>query len=203
MDDNNVYCLADDMLPPPEPTEFLYEIRVVAENIGTLRCSQSEVHPPECQQPEVVAHVPDVEVTNASNSNNVCTLGTPQAAESAETLVERNSVQNMLKSPSTDPGVNDAHAWVIPMTQERSLHDLPSQMELDWQDSVTTTPTPSLAATRNLGEALEAVGSERVVEPEVVLPVDAFAEVSQIAQEAVTDAGCSRPERVDDPLHAL
>ena len=191
------------MLPPPEPTEFLYDLRSVAENIGSMRCSQSEVHPPECQQPEVVAHVTEVEVTDASNSNNVCALGTPQVADSVQPLVELDSRQNVPKPPSIDAGVNDGPAWVIPMTQERSLHDLPSQMDLDWQEPLTATPTPSHAATRNLGEALQAVGSSQVVEPDVALPVDAFAEVSQIAQEAVTDASCSRQERVDDPLPAL
>ena len=74
------------------------------------------------------------------------------------------------------------------MTQEKSLEDLPSQLDLDWQDSVSLTPTPSLATTRNLGQELEAVASSQVDDPPVVVAIDTFAEVSQIAQEAVMDA---------------
>ena len=177
------------MVPPPKPTEFFYELRAVAENISRERCEQVEVHPPQAAHHEVDIHVTDMEVTNASNSENVCNSSIPQAAEVAQPSVEPES---------RDVGVHAGPAWHIPMTQERSLQDLPSQMDLDWQDPLTPTPTPSLAATRSLGEELEAVrssqivkhavGCSQVVEPAVVVSVDDFAEVSQIAQEAVTEA---------------
>lgn len=176
------------MVAPPEPTEFLYELRAVAENISRERCEQVEVHPPEAAHLEVHTHVTEMEVTNASNSDNVCNSSIPQAAEVAQPPVE----------PEFGFGVHVGPAWHILITQERSLQDLPSQMDLDWQDSVTPTPTRSPAATRSLGEELEAVGSSQVtehavgssqvVEPAVVESVDGFAEVSQIAQEAVTEA---------------
>lgn len=53
---------------------------------------------------------------------------------------------------------------------------------------MSRTSTPSLATTQNLGEELEVVGSTQVVEPTVVVAVDTFAEVSQIAQDVVMDA---------------
>ena len=99
--------------------------------------------------------------------------------------------------PSADVGPVGP-AWHIPMTQERTLQDLPSQLELDWQDSVPSTPTASPAAIRvsstptaspaAIAEELGAVGPSQVVEPHVVVAVDTFAEVSQIAAEVVMDA---------------
>ena len=188
------------MVPLPEPTEFLYDLRAVAENISRERCVQWNVHPPKAAQRDVDVHVREVEVTNVSNSEAVCN---PQVVEVTPPLVEPECRVHFTKSPSTDPAVNVAPAWHIPMTQERSLQELPSQLDLDWPDSVTPTPPPSLAATRNLGKELEAVGSSQVVDTAVALPVDAFVEVSQIAQEAATDASGSCTERVEDLLHAM
>ena len=182
------------MVPTPKPTEYLYELRAVAENISSSRSDQWEVHPPKAVQLEADVRGGEDEVSNANNSDNVDIVGRPTAAEVAQPLLEPECGQNAQKSPSADPVVNVGPAWQIPMTQEGSLQDLPSQLDLDWQDSIT--PTPSLAATRNLGEELDAVVSSQVIETAVVMPVDAFVEVSQIAKEAVTDATCSRPERV-------
>ena len=103
----------------------------------------------------------------------------------------RRSTLSALRSTLTygcRPGVPIGPAWVIPMTQAKSLEDLPSQLDMDWQDSVSLTPTPSLAATRNLNQELEAVVSSQVVNPPEVVAVDTFAEVSQIAAEVVMDA---------------
>ena len=95
------------------------------------------------------------------------------------------------KESAEDPHSGDADArsepaWDIPMTQDKSLQELPSQLDLDWQESVLPTPMPSLAAVRNLGEELEVVGATRNADPPVVL--DTFAEVSQIARESVMGA---------------
>jgi hypothetical protein len=72
------------------------------------------------------------------------------------------------------------------MTQDKSLQELPNQLDLDCQESVLPTPMPSLAAVRNLGEELEVVGATQNADPPVVL--DTFAEVFQIAQESVMGA---------------
>ena len=69
------------MVPPPVPTEFLYDLRAVAENVSRDRCVQWEVHPPKATDSEVVVPVGEVEVTNATNSVAVCK---PQVAEVAD-----------------------------------------------------------------------------------------------------------------------
>jgi hypothetical protein len=128
------------------------------------------------------------EVTNAGNAVNVSGVIIPDASEGVEHRVEDDSNQNVEDADSRDVGVPIGPAWVIPMTQAKSLEDLPSQLDMDWQDSVSLTPTPSLAATRNLNQELEAVASSQVVNPPEVVAVDTFAEVSQIAAEVVMDA---------------
>jgi hypothetical protein len=65
---------------------------------------------------------------------------------------------------------------------------LPSQVDSDWQDSVSPTPSPSLNAEQNLVEELDNVGKSQTVESPMVVAVDTFSEVSQIAQEAIMDA---------------
>lgn len=191
------------MVPPPVPTEFLYDLRAIAENVSRDRCVQWEVHPPKATDSEVVVPVGEVEVTNATNSVAVCKPQVAEVADVAPPLVEPESIVHVTNSLSPDPAVHVSPAFDIPMTQERSLQDLPSQLDVDWTESVAPTPTPSLAATRNLGEALEAVGSSQRVDTAVLMPDDAFVVVSQIAREAVTDASGSCPEQLEDHLHAV
>jgi hypothetical protein len=188
---------------PPEPTEYMYELRAVAENISRERGHNSEVYPQdtplygvpfeECEVQVTNASNAEVsqiaqEVTNAGNAVNVSGVIIPDASEGVEHRVEDDSNQNVEDADSRDVGVPIGPAWVIPMTQAKSLEDLPSQLDMDWQDSVSLTPTPSLAATRNLNQELEAVASSQVVNPPEVVAVDTFAEVSQIAAEVVMDA---------------
>jgi len=172
--------VADVLVPPRYQTEYLYELRLIAENISRERGLHSEVHPPVATI--VPEHAPHCEphVTGASDPDNICNVSTPQAPVDGQPEVDSGSKENTGDAPSADVGP----AWLnISMTQEKSLQDLPSQLDLDWQDSVLPTPMPSLAA-RNTGEELE--GSSPNVEPPIV--VDTFAEVSQIAQEAVMGA---------------
>jgi hypothetical protein len=188
---------------PPEPTEYMYELRAVAENISRERGHNSEVYPQdtplygvpfeECEVQVTNASNAEVsqiaqEVTNAGNAVNVSGVIIPDASEGVQHRVEDDSNQNVEDADSRDVGVPIGPAWVIPMTQAKSLEDLPSQLDMDWQDSVSLTPTPSLAATRNLNQELEAVASSQVVNPPEVVAVDTFAEVSQIAAEVVMDA---------------
>ena len=74
------------------------------------------------------------------------------------------------------------------MTQDRTLQDLPNQVDLDWQDLVSPTPSPSFNATQNLAKELDMIGKSHTAEPPVVVVVDTFAEVSRIAQDAIMDA---------------
>jgi hypothetical protein len=87
----------------------------------------------------------------------------------------------------------------IPMTQARSLEDLPSQLDFDWQDSVSANPTPAVGAARNLDGELEHVGTPRTVAAALDVGVDTFGEVSQIAQEAVMDAMPQQPAEAPIP----
>ena len=57
------------------------------------------------------------------------------------------------------------------MTQEKTLLELPSQLDFDWQESATQGPSIAPPAAQNPVEE-----------------VDTFVLVSQIAQEAVMDA---------------
>lgn len=66
------------------------------------------------------------------------------------------------------------------MTQDKTLEDLPSQLDFDWQDSVSPNPTPVVAA-------------PSVVAPNVT-EINAFVMVSQIAAKAVKDATQQLPE---------
>ena len=91
------------MVPPPEPTEFFYDLRAVAENVSRERCVQWVVHPPKAAQRDVDVPVCEVEVTNASNSEAVCK---PQVAEVAPPLVEPKCGVHVTDSLSTDPAVS-------------------------------------------------------------------------------------------------
>jgi hypothetical protein len=68
------------------------------------------------------------------------------------------------------------------------MQDLPSQVVIDWQDSVSPTPSPSLNVPQNLAEDLDVVGKSHTAEPVVVVAVDTFAGVTQIAEEVVMNA---------------
>jgi hypothetical protein len=50
------------------------------------------------------------------------------------------------------------------------------------------TSSPILNAIKELAEELDVVGKSQVAEPSVVVVVDSFAEVSQMAEEVVIDA---------------
>jgi len=56
--------------------------------------------------------------------------------------VEPESKENAEDAPYTDADAHIGPTWHIPMTEENSLQNLPSQLDLDWQDSVLFTPMP-------------------------------------------------------------
>ena len=190
------------MVPPLQPTDYLFELRALAENISRERGQHSEVHPPEVPHYEVPRYedaVPECEelVTNAPNADNVSNVTIPENVGNVTVEEVREVVDPQLGPESRhnaegvadeDASMNVGPAWVIPMTQEKSLAELPSQLDVDWQDQVPLTPAPAPAATRNLGQELEAAASSEVVDPNVVVAVNSFAEVQQLAQEAVMNA---------------
>jgi hypothetical protein len=174
------------LVPVREPYEFVCDLRALAENISRERCIQWDPHPPKAVHREVDVAEVDVEVTIASTPEVEAIASTPKPAQVTPPAGETMSEVRVTNSPSTDAGVNVGPAWHIPMTQ--ALQELPSQLDVDWPDSVALTPTPSNGTTRNLVEELDAVGASQPVDTPIVIPLSAFVEVSQIAQKAVTDA---------------
>lgn len=76
-------------------------------------------------------------------------------------------------------------AFHIPMTQDKTLEELPSQLDFDWQDSVSPKGTPAVPTAMAVAPK----------DPEE----SAFVEVSQIAHEAVVHATQQQAERETDP----
>ena len=158
----------------------MYELRNIAENIVRERLEHSEVHPPMQCEPEIEERGEVQESFRESSAN----LGNAEASEVDQPPPQTTPVT--IDSPSTPAGSQTIPAFVIPMTQEKTLQDLPSQMDFDWQDSVSPNPTLAMAAA--------SVGNPEVME------VDTFVLVSQIAEEAVKNATQHLHEQQSDPL---
>ena len=158
------------MVPPQEPTEDLYELRAIADNVVRERCETSEVHPPISKQYESDVLRCKVEATNATNVGNM-NLSNADVVKDVQPPVEPQSNKHAEDSVSTHGDVHVGPACRILMTQA----------ELDWQDSVSRAPSSSFNATQNLPNDIDVVGRFQTT-------VDTFAEVSQIAEEAVMDA---------------
>ena len=147
----------------------MYELRQIADNIVRERCKHSELHS-DLHLPSHTEGGPSYKVTEGS--------------EHVEEQVDAAS-----KDPPSDACDSDVgHAFHIPMTQEKSLQDLPSQLDFDWQESATPCPGTAPAAARSLREELDVVCTPAIATSPPHVEVDTFAQVSQIAQEAVMDA---------------
>jgi hypothetical protein len=157
------------MAPPQNLAEYLYEIRAFAECVVKELCEILEVLPPTPTQHDADVHRYEVEATNDTNVDNT---------SKADVVTDVH--------PPMKPHVGPA--WHILRTQDKTLQDLPSQVVIDWQDSVSPTPSPSLKVPQNLAKDLDVVGKSHTAEPVVVVAVDTFAEVSQIAEEVVMNA---------------
>jgi len=86
---------------------------------------------------------------------------------------ERGDEQESFPDGSGNLGTPLGPAFHIPMTQDKTLEDLPSQIDFEWQDSVCPLPTPAVRTT----PAAAPTGPENIE----------LLEVSQIAQEAVVN----------------
>ena len=137
------------MVPSLEQPEYMYELRNIADNIVRERCKHSEVQPP---------------------THTAC-VASYKVADVSEGVEEPVESQVPDGSPSTHGDGHVGPAFHIPMTQEKTLLELPSQLDFDWQESATQGPSIAPAAAQNPVEE-----------------VDTFVLVSQIAQEAVMDA---------------
>lgn len=175
--------MADAMVPSLERSEYMDELRNIADNIVKERLEHSEVRP--------VAQ--SVLPTDASDSEVASTRPqTPTNVGTSATACVSEVVQ-----PSVEPLAADVGpAFHIPMTQVSSLEDLPNQLDFEWQDSVSANPESILGTARNLGAELEAVGTQRNTAAPKDVGMATFVEVSQIAQEAAKDATPQPPAKV-------
>ena len=167
------------MVPSLERSEYMEELRNIADNIVRERLEHSEVHPPAHATPAANVLSCDVAHPCPQSPASIGTFGKASASEDVQRPVEY-----------VGP------AFHIPMTQEKSLEELPSQLDFEWQDSVSPNSTPAHVTTRNLGGEMDIVGTPRPTTVPHDMDVDTFVEVSQIAQEAVVDATHQPPSQV-------
>ena len=138
--------MADVMVPSLECSEYMDELRNIADNIVRERLEHSEVHP------STDSGLP----TNASSCE--VAQSHPQIPTNIGTSVK--AFVSEVVQPSVEPHANDVGpVFHIPMTKVSSLEELPSQLDFEWQDSVSPNPTPALGTTRNLGGELNVVGT--------------------------------------------
>jgi hypothetical protein len=81
----------------------------------------------------------------------------------------------------------DVHPCEVEVTNISNTSILSGETS-DCKGLVSSTSSPILNAIKELAEELDVVGKSQVAEPSVVVVVDSFAEVSQMAEEVVIDA---------------
>ena len=131
--------LADIMVPSLERSdlEYMYELRNIADNIVRERCKHLSVH-------------------FATHSEGVQSYKLAEDWEDVDPPLDAGATN---VSPSIHGDSHVGPAFHIPMTQEKSLEDLPSQMNFEWQDSGTPGPSTAPTTARNLGEELDVVST--------------------------------------------
>ena len=154
------------MVPLLERGEYMYELRNIAENIVRERLEHFSVHPPVHSGP----HTFQTGEVQESCRESSAIPGNAEASEVPQPPPD--STHAAIDFSSTPGGSQAIPAFHIPMTQERTLEGLPSQMDFDW--SASPIPTPAMAAATAV--------------PPKVTEVNAFVMVSQIAEEAVKNA---------------
>lgn len=146
------------MVPSLERGEYMYELREIASNISRELCKHAEVDlgldrggPDSCKVADAPVDVePPVE---------------PHAAED---------------SPSHPGDVEVGPAFHIPMTQEKTLLDLPSQLDFDWQEQASQGPGIAPAIARNLGEQLDEASTPVNAALPIDVQVDEFVQVRKL-----------------------
>lgn len=182
------------MVPSLDRTEFMDEIRSVADNMVRGTLEQAEMHP--------IAHsTPTADVTSCDEAQltppSPASTGTHGKAGGREDDAGNSPSAQAPSAHGVDPV---GPAFHIPMTQSKSLEELPSQLDFEWQDAVSPNSTPAQVTARNLGGELDVVGTSRLGTVSQGADVGAFLEVSQIAHEAVHDATQQPPSQVTQSL---
>ena len=179
--------MADVMVPSLERTERMEELRNVADNIVRERSEHAEVVPVGHSRPRTDNSFSDMAQTDIGQSVTA-------AASEAQSDVAEESQRARVE-------VDVGPALQIPMTQAKSLEELPSQLVFDWQNSEEPNPTPALGAARNLDDQLDGVGTPRSVPATVDEGIDPFQEISQITHDAVMHAVPQPNPSVPTPDH--
>lgn len=122
------------MIPSLERSPFIDELRNIADNLVRERLEQTEVQPPVQYGPQTQ----DPGEVQESFRESCANLGNADRSEVDQPPPQ--STPATMDSPSTPVGLQAIPSFVIPMTQEKTLEDLPSQMDFDWQDSVSPNP---------------------------------------------------------------
>ena len=154
------------MVPSLECTEYMYKLQEIANNIVRECCKHAEVHLP-------------------THTGGVDSCKVLDASDDVEPPVEPHGADD---SPSQHGDMHVGPAFHIPMTQEKTLLDLPNQLDFDWQESKSHGPSIAPATAQNLGEELDVANTPLNAALLVHVEVDTFVQVSQIAHEAVMDA---------------
>lgn len=179
-----------------ERNEYLEELRSIADNIVRERLEQSEVLPTSHSIPATDVTSCDVPQPCPPSPCSISTVGKAVTPDDVQRPVEPPAAEDARHYPRSH-GVDDVvPAFDIPMTQGKSLEDLPSQLDFEWQDSVYPNSTPAHVTARSLGGELDVVGTSRPTTEHNNVGVDTFLRVSQIAREAVVDATQQPPSPV-------
>ena len=110
--------MANVMVPSLERNEYMYELREIADNIVRERCKHVEV--------------------NLGLDTGLADSGkVADAVDVDEPVVEPTVADD---SPSQHGDVQVGPAFHIPMTQDKTLLDLPNQLDFDWQESASQGP---------------------------------------------------------------
>lgn len=161
--------LADVMVQPLERREYLYELRGVSENIVQERLEQLQVRSRN-MWPETF------ERGKVQESANVGVLDASEVEQAPP-----HSPNATMDSTSTPDDSQAIPAFHIPMTQGKSLEELPSQLDFEWTESVAPNPMP----------VVDAASVVPPHDPEL----NSFVMVSQIASEAVKNASEDLPQQ--------
>jgi hypothetical protein len=110
------------MVPSMERSEYMYELRNIADNIVRERLQHAEMHPTAQTYPttDVTSCDPATPCPQSPTTpcpecpGNIGTLGQPAASEVFEPSVEPHSAEQAKNSPSTE--VHVGPAFHIPMT---------------------------------------------------------------------------------------
>jgi hypothetical protein len=154
------------MVPSLERTEYMYELHGIAENIVFERCKHSKVRP-------------------------TTKLGGGESYKEADGAQDVQAPKGPLAAVDSPPVPSDVHVepvFHIPMTQDKTLEELPSQLDFEWTESSTPAPSSAPATARNLSEDVHVDSTPQIAAQTLQVDVDSFVQVSQIAHEAVMDA---------------